>query len=258
MAKPNTAKPTTAIGALGSITLAKALRDDGPARRTLIDPLIAREETALLHSQPRDGKTWFALDGGLAVATGSRFADRWNTTQGNVLYRSNEDGQRQIAGRLKMLLTGRGINRPPDSFRLFVGKGLWLDGSEWQRKLVAEVIDFDISLVIFDPLRTLTGCVDKGPADLQPFSRFERRLINETGCAIQNLHHDTKPSAIGLPDDCRPVQRASGGGLFSTMDAPISIERVGDDKARFVPDGYKHCHSPAPFLVERLIEDDAA
>lgn len=257
MGKGSTGTGTTATGPLGSITLAEALRD-GAQRQMLIDPLIARGETSLLHSQPRDGKTWFALAAGLAVATGAKFADRWETTQGNVLYCSNEDNERSIAQRAQMLLRGLNSKTLPDGFRLFVNRGLWVDETDWQRRLIAEVKVLEIALVIFDPLRSVTACVDKGPSDLQPLSRFERTLISETGCAIWNLHHETKPSAMSLPDDRRPAQRASGGGLFSTMDAPISIERVDDTKSRFVPDGFKHSVSPDPFIVERLVQDDLA
>jgi len=84
---------------LGSISAADAIEQaaNGPARRVLIDPLIAREETALLHSQPRDGKTWLMLAAALAVATGAQFAKRFQTVQANVLYCTNEDGQRAIA-----------------------------------------------------------------------------------------------------------------------------------------------------------------
>jgi hypothetical protein len=52
--------------------------------------------------------------------------------------------------------------------------------------------------VIFDPLRSLSGCIDRGPAELQPFALFEHRLINETGCAIWNGHHETKPLSSTL------------------------------------------------------------
>jgi hypothetical protein len=119
---------------------------------------------------------------------------------------------------------------------------------------------FEIGLVILDPLRSVTASVDRGPAELQPLALFERRLINETGCAVWNGHHETKPPASTLngPDERRPAQRSSGGGLFSMMDAPVSIERIDDMKSRFVPDGFKHDETPAPFIVERLILGDAA
>jgi hypothetical protein len=244
---------------LGSVTVADAIEDaaNGPARRVVIDPLVAREETSLLHSQPRDGKTWFMLNAGLAVAAGEIFADRFPTVQTNVLYCSNEDSQRQIAKRVLMLMNGLTMTRAPEGFRLFVGRGLWLDDDDWQQRLIDEVRAFEIGLVIYEPLRSVSACVDRGPAELQPLSRFERRLIGETGCAIWRGHHETKPLTNG-PDDRRPAQRASGGGLFSISDAPISIERVDDTKSRFVPDGFKHTDTPAPFIVERLASDDVA
>lgn len=250
---------TTGPSPLGSVTAAEAITAaaTGPARRLVVDPLVAREETALLHSQPRDGKTWFMLAAALAVSAGAKFAGRFATVPANVLYATNEDGQRQIAKRVQMLMNGAGMKHAPDGFRLFVGRGLWLDENDWQQRLIDEVRAFDIGVVMYEPLRSVTACVDKGPSDLQPLSRFERRLINETGCAIWRGHHETKPSTA-FPDDRRPAQRSSGGGLFSISDAPISIERADDTKSRYVPDGFKHADTPAPFIVERLIVADAA
>jgi hypothetical protein len=247
------------LGLLGSITVADAIEQaaKGPSRRTVIDPLVALEETALLQSQPRDGKSWFMLAGGLAVASGTTFAGRFATTQTNVLYTTNEDGERAIVNRLEMLMKGMEIKRPPEGFRLFVGKGLWLDDPDWQRKLIAEVKTYRIGLLQFDPLRSLTACVDKGPSDLQPFARFLRRLISETGCGEWCSHHEIKQSP-NFPDERRAAQRSSGGGLFSAMDAPISIERIDDTQSRFVPDGFKHCDTPAPFILDRLIHEGAA
>jgi len=243
---------------LGSITVADAIANatNKPAHRLVIDPLVAREETSLLTSQPREGKTWWLLGGGIAVAYGEKLAGRFPTEQTNVLYCSNEDGERAVANRLQMLMNGLGKTQAPDTFRLFVGRGLWLDDPGWQQKLIDEARAFNTGLVMFDPLRSLTACVDKGPSDLQPFARFQRQLIGETGCAIWSGHHDTKWQSR-FPDDRRPAQRSSGGGLFSISDAPISIDHIDDTKSLFVPDGFKHCETPAPFIVKRLIVDDA-
>lgn len=250
---------TDRITPLGSVSAAEAIADtaNGAARRIVIDPIVAREETSLLHSQPRDGKTWFMLAAGLAVAAGEKFADRFPTAQTNVLYCSNEDSQRSIAKRILMLMNGLKMRRAPDGFRLSVGRGMWLDDPDWQERLIDEARAFEIGLVAYEPLRSVSACVDRGPAELQPLARFERRLINETGCAIWRGHHETKPPN-GFTDDRRPAQRSSGGGLFSISDAPISIERVDDTKSRFVPDGFKHCDTPSPFIVERLVFDDVA
>jgi AAA domain-containing protein len=243
---------------LGSISVAEAIANAGkaPARRLVIDPLVAREETSLLTGQPREGKTWWLLAGGLAVAYGDKLGGRFATEQTNVLYCSNEDGERVIAKRLQMLMNGLSKDQAPDTFRLFVGRGLWLDDPGWQQLLINEARAFNTGLVILDPFRSLSACVDKGPSELQPFARFQRRLISETGCGIWGGHHETK-YVSGLPDNRRPAQRSSGGGLFSISDAPISIERVNDTKGLFVPDGFKHCETPDPFVVTRLIVDDA-
>ena len=48
-------------------------------------------------------------------------------------------------------------------------------------RLIAEVKRRAIGLVVLDPLRSVTGCVDQGPADLQPFdpAAFARDLTED-------------------------------------------------------------------------------
>jgi hypothetical protein len=83
-------------------------------------------------------------------------------------------------------------------------------------------------VVILDPLRSLTGCVDQGPRELQPFARYLRRLVDATGVVPVLSHHDTKP-LVGQRETRQRPQRVSGGAMFSIADAPIHCERIGED-----------------------------
>ena len=205
--------------------------------------------------QPRDGKSWIAQGIALAATQGVDFCGRFKTTPCPALVCGNEDTEAITASRLKMLLAGQ---EAPDSLRLFIGRGLWLDDADWQQKLLHEVDQLDIGLVILDPLRSLTAAVDQGPAQLQPLALFLRKLMRKTGCGILCVHHDTKPSTMPAPDDRRHAQRVSGGGLFSIIDSPIHVQHVDDEKSLCVPDGFKHTETPAPFLIERSIAGNHA
>src|SRR5262245_24000507 len=160
-------------GTLGIISVAEAIARAATAtRKCIIEPLVATEETSVLTSQPRDGKTWFMLAGCLAVANGEKLAGQFCTHQTNVLYCSNEDGERAVAHRVRMLMNAQGQEVAPAGFRLHVGRGLWLDDAQCQKRLIDEVRSHQIGLVAFDPLRSLTACVDRGPSELQHLPYF--------------------------------------------------------------------------------------
>jgi len=154
-----------------------------------------------------------------------------------------------------MLLAGRGIRTAPPNVHLIVGRGCDLDAPVWQRRLIDEVRRLGIGLVILDPIRSLTSCVDQGPHELQPFARYLRSLLRETDVAILLVHHDAKPAAGGT-DNRRRAQRASGGAIFSIVDGPMHVERIDARRSLVAPDGFKFCSDPESFVFERVAADD--
>ena len=81
---------------------------------------------------------------------------------------------------------------------------------------------------------------------MKPLVLYLRRFINETGCSVSLVHHDCKPLP-GKPDDRKRAQRASGGGIFSIADSPLSFERLNDSETLVVPCGFKFSETPEPF-----------
>lgn len=223
-------------------------------RQRLLGDLVALGEIAMLHGQPRDGKSWLSLEIAVAVAVGPDVAafglDRYRVdTPRPVLLANGEDGPATVVDRVRALLSGHGLSDWPANLHI-IGRGLDLDDPTQQARIIAEAKRLGAALVILDPLRSLTACVDQGPADLRPFGGFLRRLVRETGAALLLVHHDVKPPANG-PDTRRRAQKASGGALFSIVDAPIHVERVDERRSLVAPDGFKFTADPAAFVVER-------
>jgi hypothetical protein len=209
----------------------------------------------MLHGQPSEGKSWAALEIGVSLAVGNDCAfglQRLRSGEPMTVYIvGNEDREKATFGRLQSILAGRGVFEVPSNIHLLVDKSCDLDQREWQTLLIREGKQLGVSVFVLDPLRSLTACVDQGPHELQPFARFLRRLIRETGAAVLLVHHDTKPVA-GLIDRRRRAQRASGGAIFSIVDAPIHVERVDQRRSLVAPDGFKFsADDPASFVFER-------
>jgi hypothetical protein len=230
-------------------SLAAFLKREGakPAPRTLVASLVPADGVTLLHGQPRSGKTLAALELALAMATGTPAFGmaRFHVERPvKVCYLTEEDSPGRVSERLRALVAGRKVTAVPPMF-VAVRQGVSLDEERWQRDLTMAVERAKIEFVWLDPLRSMTSCVDQGPAELQPFTQFLRRLQRRTGVAIGLVHHDTKLRSK-TRDFLPSPHQASGGGLFSIADAPIHCVR-NREAYRVEPSLYKFSDDPPPF-----------
>jgi hypothetical protein len=224
--------------------------------RMLISGLLPGDGMSLWHGQPRDGKSLASLELAMAITTATPAFGLEHlkvSEPAPVLYVTEEDPRHRVAERLQLLMAGRGIQAAPERLALSVGRGLSVDDPATRQRLIAAVRDGSYKLVILDPLRSLTTQCDKGPADLMPLAHFLRDLIRQTGCALLIVHHDTKPQP-GIGDARRSPHRASGGGIFSIADAPVSVTRLKDGSVQVKPCSYKFGTDSEPFCF--TIETD--
>lgn len=163
-----------------------------------------------------------------------------------VVYITEEDSESAVYEHLDAFADGCAAALP-----IFVSacKGLNLDDPSTQAKLIQQTAISGAKLVVLEPLRSLTACVDRTPGDLQPFTRFLRRWARETGVAFLLGHHAVKPAA-GY-DSRKGAQRVSGGGLLSISESPIENTRFDDEHVLITPMSWKHTAAPPP-LVLRL------
>jgi hypothetical protein len=220
-----------------------------PQLKEIVTQLHCENSLNLSHGQPRDGKTLFEQQTALTVALGGNVLglERFHVPEPrSVCYLTEEDSERRTLERLDAMLAGLCLAKRPDNLFLAVRRGVNLDDSKWQRYLIDAAKDLDFCYMVVDPLRAFTQYADQGPSDLKPLVLFLRRFINETGCSVRLVHHDTKPQS-GKADDRKRAQRASGGGIFSIADSPLSFERLNDSQTLVVPSGFKFLETPAPF-----------
>ncbi len=251
-----TTQPATDTASTESGSWARPLPDliadltrtsDEPA---LISGFVLSGLITLLHGQPRDWKTLVALHVTIAVATGRALfglARLSVPVARSVLYLTEEDGARRVTDRLRMICAGLGC-APPANLFVAAGSGFSLDDPESHARLIAFVRAHNIALVILDPLRSLSGCVDQGPKELRPLTLTLRALMRETGCTIFAVHHDSKPLAVGVDGRRRP-QRASGGAVFSIADSPIGIDALPDGRRLLAPTAWKFSEDPPSILL---------
>jgi putative DNA primase/helicase len=215
--------------------------------------LIPDEGICLWHGQPRDFKSWCALEVTLALAAGRAAfsSERFRVSRAiKVAYFTEEDPERLIAARTRWL-TAQDRMPLPDHFYPIVRKSLSFDVEEDRDFIIKTIQKTGVQVAVFDPVRSYTGLADKGPADLRPVAQFLRRIQNETTAkTLLCVHHDTKPpAALREGQERSRSQQASGGGIFSISDCPVAFEKLDWNKVAVYPEDYKLSGDPAPFEV---------
>ena len=227
-----------------------------PTAPPLIRDFLAGDGITLLHGQPREMKSLIVQAVQLSLTTGTPLfgVDRLSVpARVRTLYVTEEDSARRTAERLQALAAGMGCDVPADLF-VAAGTGCSLDDPEWQARLIAFVRAESIGLLTLDPLRSLSTCVDQGPRELQPLTRYLRHFMRETGCPVLAVHHDAKPQA-GAQDTRRRPQRASGGAVFSIADQPIGVDPMPDGRRLLKPTAWKFQAEPPAVIVDLEAED---
>jgi hypothetical protein len=217
-----------------------------------IEGLIPDEGICLWHGQPRDFKSMCAQEVALALAAGrcafglARFAVRRPI---KVCYFTEEDPERLFAARMHWL-THKNPMPAANYFFPFVRRGLSFDSAESRDFILSRIYETQAEASVFDPVRSYTGLSDKGPADLRPVALFVRQIQNETRSkTLLLVHHDTKPPAQAESDQRSRSQMASGGGIFSVSDCPVSFTKLAWNQVAVYPEDYKLSGNPRPFTV---------
>ncbi len=188
-----------------------------PPLRFAVDGFIA-EGVTILAGKPKVGKSWMALDLGLAIASGRDAFGSVKCDHGHVLYLALEDNERRLQRRIQDL-TGSGEVWPSKLELATVAQRLdegLIEGIEsW-------IVAHDPALIIIDTLakvRPPTGGEGKYDADYAALAPLQK-LAGETGVSILVVHHLRK-----MPGE-DPFDMISGStGLTGAVDAALILNR---------------------------------
>lgn len=222
-----------------------------PPLTWLVPGLIPDEGIVLFHGQPRDFKSFCALELALALACGrpAFHTERFTVRDAvPVVYFGEEDHERRVFTRLAQL-TARTQGPAPGLFTLIVKQGFSFDDPHC-RALIEQVIgDRGARVAFFDPMSDFSEHVNRTNADLHPVRRYLRHLQNTTPAKTLGLvHHDAKPPMTGNTDRSRS-QQASGGGIFSISDCPVAFRKLAWNRTAVYPEDFKDGGNPLPFEV---------
>ena len=241
-----------------------SLRDlafDPPAPKAPLvhDGIMDRGDGFILGGVSGAGKSWMAFDLGLAVATGSKWLDRFRTEPSVVLYIDEEAGISSSWERINMIARGRGIDLREDDvpFRIASMKGIKLDSQKGMAIIARALHRYRPGLVIFDALVRFHNGDENSTKDMAEFFDRAKSLKEAYDTAFVFLHHVRKPGKDDHWDNADMLRGSSDvrGWPDSAMVIAPNEQRDGVYVAHVKSRNHRQLDN---FEVGRVIDDGIA
>lgn len=220
-------------GQLQAQTWAEFERDATEHIPLLVDELWPDGALGFLGAPPKKGKTWISLDLAIAVATGTRFLDRFDVPEASpVIYAALEGHKAALRGRIGCLTRGRGLNPSMGSSDLhnlhvlYKPAGINLVDPAWIRQVHELAARLGAKMLIVDVLRGAAVLKENSNDEFRDLVRA-LQPITTSGCSIALVHHFGKLTEISR--DRSPGERMSGAGaMYGAFDVGVFI--TGSDE----------------------------
>jgi AAA domain len=176
------------------LTVADLLALEVPSDQMLIEGIVPLRGASLMPGAPKSGKTLFAVQAAIAVASGTPFLNNYRVTQGPVMMIEQDDPAAKAS--VSTILKLSPI--PVDGIPFFlVEKVPYAFGLELIAYLEREIRSRSLRLVVLDSYTALRGSRPKGidivKAEQQDLTQLDA-LAKSTNCAFVIVHHGSKGS----------------------------------------------------------------
>jgi len=219
-----------------------------PPPPPLVATLLYPATLAILGGAPKVGKSFFGLEIGLAVATGSLALGELRTQRGRVLYIALEDTRDEIGRRLATLSAGR--MPQPESFSILAGRPFDLLCAADREALIER--GSGCHLIEIDSLRRAHRISEDSSEDAARVGAALREIVTLTGATVLTFHHFTK---AGDPE-ADPFTRLRGSGdLFADPDTAILFERRRGEDWVGVQTVHRIAPEPQSWCFRRIHDD---
>jgi hypothetical protein len=230
---------------------AARLADPHAPLRWLLADLFLVGAAGILGGAPKTGKSFFALELAIAVASGTPAAGRFAVAApGPVLLCAAEDPPAVVVHRLAALAAAREQPLTTLPVEVIVEPGVRLpDGLE---RLEATVMHLQPRLLVLDPLIRLHRADENSAAEMAVILDGLRALARATDCAILLVHHTRKAPAGGVPGH----GLRGSSDLHAFGDTNLYLRRLGPDAPLELRIEHRAAACPPPLRL-RLRVDEA-
>ena len=195
----------------------------------VIDGFLNRKEFMLIHATAKTGKSMFALNIALAVATGSDFLGM-ESELSKVLYLQTEISSCSLSDRIDSMLRGM-----PENYYDLAQQNLLIADTRiridipQQLEALRKQVETELpSLLIIDPLYDLHNKNEDNAAEMAPLLSNIREIARSVGCAVILIHHQGKK---GEGQSSNAGHACRGSSAFA--DVPDSSVSLSKDKGGY-------------------------
>jgi len=229
---------------------AAALADPEAPLRWLLSDLFLVGAAGILGGAPKTGKSFFALELAVAVASGQPAIGRFAVAApGPVLLLAAEDPPAVVVQRLAALATARAHALAALPIEVIVEGGLRLP--EGLDRLAATVAQRQAHLLILDPLIRVHRADENSAAEMAAVLDGVRSLARATDCAVLLVHHTRKAAAGGIAGH---ALRGSSD-LHAFGDTNLYLRRLASDGPLELRIEHRAAPCPPPLRVQLRTHD---
>ncbi len=237
----------------------------------LLEDFIPKQSLGILVGEWGIGKSPFAIQLLMSLASHQPFLGRYNTAEGLVqtLYIDYENGPSKLNQTVETIASFLGLQEVPASWYVYSpnytntrpDSALQTSEEVYVREGLLEQGAYDF--VVIDPLRMFNADAETKNKEAAGLISRMRKLVKETGKTIMFIHHPRKAPPdqqmqYSLENDpTRWMEQASGAAsLVQNMDFRIGLQKTEDDNIicrHFTRgDGW----SPVDYIERFLTEDN--
>jgi len=216
-------------------------KDHGPIN-WIVDKLIPADSFSVISGDPGNYKTWLTMDIAIRVSQGSPFLDYFGTNQCPVLIIDEENPERVVQNRLKLL----GIEKNADLPIYYLNKsGFDITNKNNLVRLMTYIAENKIKLVIFDSLVRIHRGEENSARDM---SAMYRRIstITKLGVSILATHHHRK----GSEKSDSPQNLRGSSDIGAGIDAHLIVFSEKEENQLYISQPKLRSDEPGkPFVV---------
>ena len=233
-----------------ALTHLELMTKEFPQTRFTIEPFFEQGTVNMVSAPPNSWKSWLFFIFSVDVSSGKPVFDKFSTEKTSVMIVNEEDSQRLIQDRLKLLsITDTTL---PIYYRIAQGSKL---KSDFIDNLINEAKEKNIGLIMFDSLRSVHEADENDSTAMQGVMDLFKKIARENITVIFT-HHNRKKGMFSRGDDAESSRGSSA--INAAISGHISLEEVVKEDIRYLI--VKHLKSKvgeklAPFDVEVKKED---
>lgn len=224
---------------------------DIPEQKWLVTGHLPEQSIGWIVGLPKVFKSFYAMELGFSVASGSAFLGRFDAgaplNERRVLLVQFESSLPSFQTRVRSMATRYGTI--PSSIFFLSNVPVILEDEASRERIERELEQIRPELLILDPLAAMTTGDENSATEMGVVVRTLRGWRDTYGCAIVTVHHANKTKQEG--NGRAGLKMRGSTALYGSSEATISIERPDDDENRVhVRVEVKDGESPKPYVCE--------